>query len=329
MNYLKKIPKPFHSLSLLLVLILSSCKNNNDLNIICPMGAPAITLVDYAKSGNVEITNTASNVKSAFATANYDIIIFDAINGLKLIKTQNAKYRLARILTNGNLFLVATGNDVDDKLTSDDYIVSFGENLIPDLIFKSVYKDKDIKISHYYPSAATAQSGLCSGYHEGNEIDYVILSEPFIHNAISNTSCKNKNIKIIANIAQEFSSKNEEKNYRGFPQAGLFILNKLEDDPSKKDTINSFLKTIDSRMLDLANNSASDTIAFLNKKYSLDQTKQLFGFSGSTLEELQKNKENKLSYNYQNFDIIQFSKDYKNDLKLIDIEEKYLSSYYK
>ena len=41
--------------------------------------------------------------------------------------------------TFGNLYIVATGNDEDNTLSNDDYIVSYGENLVPDLAFKAVY----------------------------------------------------------------------------------------------------------------------------------------------------------------------------------------------
>ena len=44
------------------------------------------------------------------------------------------------MVTFGNLYLLGTGNDEDQKLSEDDVILGFGENLIPDLAFKAVYQ---------------------------------------------------------------------------------------------------------------------------------------------------------------------------------------------
>ena len=43
------------------------------------------------------------------------------------------------MLTFGNLYVVATGNDDNDHLDESDLIVGYGENLVPDLAFKAVY----------------------------------------------------------------------------------------------------------------------------------------------------------------------------------------------
>ena len=78
-------------------------------------------------------------MKEFAVTKNSDFIVFDSVNGVKLSKANQNAYKLVRMVTFGNLYIVSTGNDEDNTLSNDDYIVSYGENLVPDLAFKAVY----------------------------------------------------------------------------------------------------------------------------------------------------------------------------------------------
>lgn len=111
-------------------------------NVVCPKGAPAAALARYAASDNLNITS-ADNVKGAFTAGTADFIVFDSVNGVKLAKANGENYKLVRMVTYGNLYIVATGNDEDGVLTDDDYIVSYGEGLVPDLAFKAVYGEEE------------------------------------------------------------------------------------------------------------------------------------------------------------------------------------------
>ena len=103
-----------------------------------PMGAPNAVFAKYAGSSNLTITSPA-NVKQAFTAKQADFIIFDSVNGLNLSKVNDNSYKLVRMVTFGNLYVVSTGNDEDGKLDEEDLIVGYGENLVPDLAFKAVY----------------------------------------------------------------------------------------------------------------------------------------------------------------------------------------------
>lgn len=103
-----------------------------------PQGAPASAVAKYASSTNLEITQPAQ-VQAAFTKGESDFIIFDSVNGLKLSAKNGNNYKLVRMVTYGNLYVVSTGNDEDNKFSSDDYIVSYGQGLVPDLAFKAVY----------------------------------------------------------------------------------------------------------------------------------------------------------------------------------------------
>ncbi len=114
----------------------ASSSSSYDYSITCPAGAPAAAFARYASNDSLTIASDTSLVRAAFTTAESDFIVFDSSNGLKLA---GDNYKLVRMVTFGNLYVVSTGNDEDGVLDDDDYVLSYGENLIPDLAFKAVY----------------------------------------------------------------------------------------------------------------------------------------------------------------------------------------------
>jgi len=106
-----------------------------------PKGAPAAVFYsDYADTEHF-ITGEPTVPQSAFAKGTSDFIIFDSVNGLKLSAKNSNNYKLVRMLTYGNLYLVSTGNDKNDTFDKSDYCLSYGENLLPGLVSKDLYKD--------------------------------------------------------------------------------------------------------------------------------------------------------------------------------------------
>ena len=107
-------------------------------SVTVPMGAPNAVFSKFAGSSNLTITSPA-NVKAAFAAKQADFIIFDSVNGVNLSKANQGAYKLVRMITFGNLYVVSTGHDENGQLDESDNIVGYGENLVPDLAFKAVY----------------------------------------------------------------------------------------------------------------------------------------------------------------------------------------------
>lgn len=104
-------------------------------DIAAPRGAPSLAFSSFATSDRF-ITEAPNLVKAEFAKGEMDFIIFDSVNGRKLAKDN---YEFVSRITYGNLYVISLGNDENEKRDSGDYIVSYGEGLIPDLAFKSVY----------------------------------------------------------------------------------------------------------------------------------------------------------------------------------------------
>ena len=114
--------------------------DSSSVKVVCPLGAPSALLAKYASDlDHITITSPA-NVQSAFQKGEADFIIFDSVNGAKLAKANGGKYKLVRMLTYGDLYVMSTGNDENGVMEDDDFILSYGEGLIPDLVFKALHQ---------------------------------------------------------------------------------------------------------------------------------------------------------------------------------------------
>lgn len=245
--------------------------------VVSPQGAPAAALARYANDDSV-VFGGAQDVKAAFTSANSDFIIFDSVNGMKLSKDN---YRLVRMVTFGNLYLVSTGNDEDGVPSEDDFIFSYGKDLVPDLAFRAV---SELTIDAYGAQVSDTGPVLKSGIYQGTKVDYVVSSYPVIANMMADTT-KLTDLSITMNVAEEFGKKYGTD---GFPQAGLFIKKSLQDDSSKRVEIEHFLTVFDADVRDLIA-GGGHAVSFLND-YG-DNTKQAsrFGFNSTTLEKSQEN----------------------------------------
>ena len=119
-------------------------ETNNDyskLKISVPYGAPAasmlpLTYINDELNTNLDFT-TPNNIKASLLSGNKDFLIFDSTTGMNI---NNSKYKLVRMLTYGNLYLVSTGKDKNSTLDSEDKIFAYGENLITGKVTKAVYE---------------------------------------------------------------------------------------------------------------------------------------------------------------------------------------------
>ena len=206
-----------------------------DLKIASPTGAPAATLYKFLNEPEekLEINAVASNV-IAYLSPNSakDIVIAPTNAGVTAINKKNAPFKLAATLTFGNFYLAATGNDDDDTLDADDYVVAFQQGNVPDKIFQYVYGDMEFSNLHYVDEASNAAACLISGKNVADEnasVDYVLVAEPAMTPALS----KNPNAKQVASLSEEYSKKSGGKSIM---QASVFV-----NDGADKTKVNAFL----------------------------------------------------------------------------------------
>jgi len=233
----------------LVALTLASCGPGEDIDItirtISPAGAP--TLAFYDQGDNVDFaTNSApSNVLAEFQTNYYNAIIFDSVNALKSIKTHSLDFKLAKIITGGNFYLASIDKEEGQMPTAEDVVVSFGENLIPDLVYRKLCEHWGVvNQAHYVPSVSEALGVLKTGLYGGSPVDYVFIAQPALNAAIGDVSAATYGrVKVAKNIRSEWEAYSGQS---AIPQAGLFLrLSQYDLDPA---SFHDYIDGIDARI---------------------------------------------------------------------------------
>lgn len=283
---------------------------------ISPSGAPAIAFYDQGTSGTFETNQTPANVLAQLSTDDYGMVVFDFYNGLKNLKANNGHYKLARIITGGNLYLV--GIDKTNQPTSDDKIVSFGEGLIPDLAFKYLYRENQDIIDNTSYVASTSEAGaiLASGMYEGEKVDYVVVAQPVLSTIMENEKAATYNhLTVIASFKDMWK---EETGQSGIPQAGLFV---------NMNYYNEHKEYFENQLEDLRDNISTcikNPLVMkqtMDEQLSLEDQQKLFGFNSNIAYKVQSSQdtpngfalleENNLDIN-KFFEILGITEDYSD-----------------
>ncbi len=272
------------------LLTLTSCNDyiSNFQKIICPSGAPALGLVQLAgRSNGIVFNSKPTNVSAELLQDNYGCVVFDFFSGLKIIKNSNAKdsrkksdYKLWRIITGGNLYLLGINKNNDDRPQEGDYIVSFGEGNLPDLVFKDIFSDllATESITVDYVAGVTEIAPIIkSGAFQNKPVDYVVVAEPVLTKAVATGS---------QSYASAISLSALWDN-QPIPQAGLFIHNEMykayaEYFNNRYVELNSYIKA------SATDEGAEEIASYMQTRWpNVDDQKDKFGFDASTVRDVQ------------------------------------------
>lgn len=228
MNFLKTLPL------LLLSLTTISCGSNNKLNIMVPIGAPAIGFYDFVNQEdkyNVETNSDPKMIIASMSSPNSpDMVVLPINAGLQAMR-QGVTYKMAAVISFGNAMLCSTGNDDNNQMDEGDTVVLFQKGQIPDLMFKNITGDLYDKLDIKYVNAASDANGVLTtgtyiDEHGTIPVDYVLVADPAARKALAN----NPKAKIVKIIRDAFKEK-----YPGYDvmQAAVFINNKVALDLAK------------------------------------------------------------------------------------------------
>ena len=219
--------KKLLTLILTLALALSLCaaggaENASGMTVTAPSGAPAIALAALAVEQPENYTFVAADtIAAAFAKAETDFIIAPVNAGAKLYKAGKSTYRLAAMVSWGNLYIASQKENLKAEDLNGAEITLFGENTINAAVVLYSLKENGIEPANvvYLAGAADTQSLLLS---DGNAI--VVTAEPAL------TAAKIKNAAISSIPVNELYQK--ATGNEGYAQAGLFVrAETLEKDP--------------------------------------------------------------------------------------------------
>ena len=228
--------KRFISMMTALVLALGMCAFANAegadisaLTVTSPSGAPALALATMAVENKDNYTYIAADtIAAAFAGQEADFIIAPVNAGAKLYKAGKSTYKLAAVVSWGNLFIAAQKEDLKIEDLNGAKLTLFGENSINASVVLYALKENGIEPANveYLAGAADTQALLLSDAEA-----IVVTAEPAL------TAAKMKNDKISAIAVNELFKQVSGED--GYTQAGLFV--KAETLEAQPEAVAAFL----------------------------------------------------------------------------------------
>lgn len=220
--------KKIVTLLLMMSFLLSGCssaKQVKDIKILTPNGATALSLVsvyeEVTKAGEIKIVEGADLLSSEFVKkeSDYDVIIAPINLGCQLMSKNQTDYRLAGVLTWGNLYIVENTNVKNNTLAA------FGEMAVPGKIFNLVKDSNDIlknaKVT-FYNAVSDVQAQMLAG-----KCQYALMAEPAATATIAKAKQNGSALKINVSL-QDLYKQKMNANETGYPQAAIFVKDKKD-----------------------------------------------------------------------------------------------------
>ena len=213
----KSIMKKMFLLIMTMVLLLGCtgfvCAEDSPLMLSAPAGAPALAVAVMAAENPDSFTFLdAATIGAEFQKNEADFIIAPINAGAKLFKAGKSAYRLAAVVTWGNLYFASQKENFAPESMNGAEIVLFGENTINASVALAALEAKGITPAsvQYLAGAAETQALLLSDAEA-----MVLTADPAV------TAAKIKNEKVTAVSVQELLK--ETAGMDGYAQAGLFV----------------------------------------------------------------------------------------------------------
>lgn len=224
-------------LSMLMVALLmftcTACAEAYVMKASAPSGAPALALATLAVDAPENYTFVAAETISAeFANGTADFIIAPVNAGAKLYTMGKSTYKLAAVVSWGNLFIASQKEDFTLEDLNGATVTLFGENTINAAVVNYALAQNGITPAsvEYLAGAANTQSLLLS-----DENAIVVTAEPAL------TAAKMKNDKITAYAVNDLYK--AATGYDGYTQAALFV--KAETIQAQPEAVKAFLKQVE------------------------------------------------------------------------------------
>ena len=203
-------------LSLMMVLSLAACaaaEGEYTYAVAAPSGAPGLALATLAVENPEAYTFvSAETITAEFSNENADFIIAPVNAGAKLFRAGKSTYKLAAVVTWGNLYIASQKENFKLEDVNGASITLFGENTINASVVLHALAGNNLvpEKVEYLAGAANTQSLLLSDPEA-----IVVTAEP----ALTAAGMKNGN---ITSYAVNDLYKNVT-GFDGYTQAGLFV----------------------------------------------------------------------------------------------------------
>ncbi len=216
-----------------LLLLCTACAETCEIKASAPSGAPALALAAIAVNDPDNYTFVAAETISAeFASGKADFIIAPVNAGAKLYKMGKSTYKLAAVVSWGNLYIASQKEGFTLEDLNGANVVLFGENTINAAVVNYAFAQNGLTPAsvEYLAGAAQTQSLLLT---DPNAI--VVTAEPAL------TAAKMKNAAITAYAVNDLYK--AATGYEGYTQAALFV--KAETIENQPEAVKNYLAQVE------------------------------------------------------------------------------------
>ena len=234
--YMKKTISVILTVLMLLGLFVSAGAETADTSsfrVAAPSGAPALALATLAAESPDQYTFVlAETIAAEFSGATADFLIAPINAGAKLYKAGKSTYKLAAVVSWGNLFFASQKENFKLEDLNGAEVTLFGENTINASVALFVLEQNGVKPASvsYLAGAANTQQLLLS-----DENAVVLTAEPAL------TAARMKNDRVTAFSVNELYK--AATGFDGYTQAGLFIRGDVAE--SKREAADAYLKLVE------------------------------------------------------------------------------------
>ena len=265
-----------------------SAADNYEMKWISPTGIP--TMAFYDQGANAKWMSTATPaefIPQAFASNNYDAIVFDGTSGLTNITVNNRNYKLARFISVGDSFsVVSVKHTAEDAFVSSYTIDAFVKTGNAAKAFISLAKNNwnwgdysSNTAATFEDGVATVQANLVST--QGQSHDYYVIAEPVKTAVTAALKKQGVTLNTIYNLQTEWAKFHSNGK---IPGGALFINN--DTYASHPGAVASFLSQVDARVADAIDDPAKVVTAlnaYEEATEGEDNVKARFGIPNSTI----------------------------------------------
>lgn len=183
------------------------------------------------KTANINYNVVPSATIASYAQSEKADIIVMPVNAGVNLYNKGAKYKIAAVLTHGNLFLIGKETGVGIESLKGKVIAAIGRGGIPELVLKYILASNGVEFEEgdtVVPGKAVLNfvddGEYAVGQLQGEKADVALIAEPAATAAINKAAL---NVKELFDVQEEWG---KLTGLSGYPQAALFVKDGLNSD---------------------------------------------------------------------------------------------------